>query len=151
MHMTQPSLTNDTYVEVAKRLYPPDKDGKFDRWAYYDYDSILEYLGNAVVTEFIGNYQGDALVLFKGEDNKWGYLSFGWGSCSGCDALQSCSDYEELGALIKWLEYGINWFSREETLKWFNEHDWKGDFCWSQDKEKVEVFVQRCKLVLEAV
>ena len=64
-------------------------------------------------------------------NGKIGHLIFGWGSCSGCDALQACSGYDSLQELCNELESDIKWFDdAKETLVWFKLHDWQGDFIW---------------------
>lgn len=53
-----------------------------------DYDTALEFAGATVhVYESFGSYQGQwwALVTYEG---KTGWVTGGYGSCSGCDAIQ---------------------------------------------------------------
>ena len=58
-------------------------------------------------------------------------LSLGWGSCSGCDALQACSTISEVQDLMDNLQNSIMWFfDSAEALEFFEEHDWEGDYSW---------------------
>jgi hypothetical protein len=60
-----------------------------------------------------------------------GFLTFGWGSCSGCDALQACSTYRDLAELMASLASGVIWFADDAELReWFVAHDWEGDWHW---------------------
>ena len=81
-------------------------------------------------------YLGDARILYADTGSGLGYLTFGWGSCSVCDALQDCSTYSDLAELIQQLATSIKWCSRKEMLKFFKEHDWEGDFGWHKDEQK---------------
>lgn len=55
------------------------------------------------------DYQGDSFALVRDGD-RWGWLTFGWGSCSGCDALQAAEgDEEELSELREQLIVSIVW------------------------------------------
>ncbi len=97
-----------------------------------DYEPLLnsfEY--GIVVAEDEDDYQGSSWRLFKDRDRcRYGYLEFGWGSCSGCDALQACSSYEDLEKLQKFLHSRIHWFETlKECKKWFMKHNWEGSWC----------------------
>ena len=129
----------------AKKLYP-------DFEKYYsesDYDPMVKAFGNVVVRVDDDAYQGDTRVLYN-NDGKIGYLVFGWGSCCCCDALQSCNSIEEVQELCNELENDILWFdTAEEALKWFNEHDWLGDWSWYTDEGKQ--FVHEAIIYLEGI
>lgn len=106
------------------------------------YSDLIAKFGEILVSVDIGTYQGNTLVALKKED-KYGYLQFGWGSCSGCDALQGCENYDNLQELVDYLESSIKWFDSKEELKsWGKEHDWDGDWFWRDDMLKVIEFVE---------
>ena len=106
-----------------------------------DYDALVSKFGEVLISCDIGTYQGDTLVVLK-KDDKYGYLQFGWGSCSYCDALQGCKNYEDLQELVDYLESSIKWFDSKEELKsWGEEHDWVGDWFWDGNELKVWNFV----------
>ena len=95
-------------IAQAQALFPDcQKDGWFD--SPYDYSPIINSFGQIVVQVDEDDYSGDTFVLLS-KDSSFGFLSFGWGSCCGCDALQGCESYEDLGKLIANLECGIKWF-----------------------------------------
>lgn len=79
-----------------------------------------------------GGYSGDSFAFLKLPDDKYAYLTFGWGSCTGCDALERCNSYndnEELKKLQDELFNGLKIFEgKKATLDFFNNHDWKGEF-----------------------
>lgn len=103
-------------------------DGGWGWWC--DYTPLIEAFGNVAIRIDDHGYQGDTRILYD-NDGKIGYLIFGWGSCSGCDALQACHDYEDLQRLCDQLQDMIMWFeSKDAALTYFHEHDWEGDFSW---------------------
>ena len=74
-----------------------------------DYTPIIESFGDVVVRVDDSGWTGDTYVLLRKND-KLGILVFGWGSCSGCDALQACRTLEDRDNLIDHLERNIKWF-----------------------------------------
>ncbi len=83
-------------------------------------------------------YQGDSWALLRGQDGRLGYLQFGWGSCSGCDALQGCDTPEEVVKLRDELYASIKWFSTiAETKAFFDSHDWEGDYDADNESRKL--------------
>jgi len=120
--------------------------GKPDSGWFYPsggYQQILDAIGEIVVQVDEDGYQGDTWVLYRRGD-EFGYLQFGWGSCSGCDALQACDSPKEVEELGRDLENSVMWKSREEMLRYFNDHDWAGDY-GSEDRVP---FIQRVKAIL---
>lgn len=95
-------------IAQAQALFPDcQKNGWF--YAPYDYSPIIESFGRVLIRVDDDDYSGDTFALLN-KDGDIGFLQFGWGSCSGCDALQDCNSYKELGELIERLENGIKWF-----------------------------------------
>lgn len=118
------------------------------------YDEIVAAFGHEVLVTVADNdYQGDTRYLLR-SGARYGHLNVGWGSCSGCDALQACSTLEELQKLADEIEQSIQWFeSQEEACQWFETHDWKGDYYWYQEEQAqyvdrvLRVLGSRCKVV----
>lgn len=72
-----------------------------------NYENLLEAAGLTVVTsEYFGSYQGDAIAIVKDEQGREGISVWGYGSCSGCDHLQSI---EPLGAYSKKDQLAADW------------------------------------------
>lgn len=102
-----------------------------------NYNPILEDFGYDIVLKVDDNdYQGDSRILYqRGEE--YGLLIFGWGSCSGCDALQACSTLEELQELYDSLERHIIWkSSKKEMLEYFQTRDWELQYSWHQEETR---------------
>lgn len=118
-----------------------------------DYQPLLESWGYAIKLQLDENdYQGDSFVLFRDEryspySLKYGILQFGWGSCSGCDALQACDSMEEVDALRTELHESIRWGTKEELYKYVTEHDWEAD--WSYSSAEGRAFVAACRELLK--
>ncbi len=54
-----------------------------------DYDVIVASFGDIMVAESYGDYQGDSMYMIR-RGARFGMVRVGWGSCSGCDALEAC-------------------------------------------------------------
>lgn len=109
-----------------------------DWWANKpSYRAIVESFVPTILLEVSDHdYQGDSRFLVQ-DGPRYGWLQFGWGSCSGCDALQACDTRDELGRLWERLRDSVKWFkNKQEALKFFQEHDWEGDYSWHDDEQK---------------
>ena len=120
-------------MSKARELYPEhfeDEDG----WLCIgSYQPIIDDIGTVIIQVDDEDYQGDTRVFYEG----YGYLQFGWGSCSGCDMLQACETEEEVNDVIREIEGGVQWFlNADEALTYFKTHDWEGDYSWHQDEQK---------------
>jgi hypothetical protein len=122
-------------MKDIREVYP----NCFDRyWGYpSNYQPMIDSFGyNILLAVHDRDYQGDSRYLFQNGD-RYGMLIFGWGSCSGCDALQSCSSYEDVDKLRMSLYNSTQWFdNKEDCLNYFINHDWEGDYCWHMDETK---------------
>lgn len=101
------------------------------------YREITDKFGEALITVEDMDYQGDTRILLKGHDGKFGYLLFGWGSCSGCDALQACTTLSDVEELAQILYSQIKWFESKNAVRFFFlTHDWEGDFTFNRAEQK---------------
>jgi hypothetical protein len=122
----------------VRSLYP-----MLDVFDLCDYGPMIDAMGIILVQSEDGSSQGDTRVLLE-KDGKFGYLCFGWGSCSGCDALQACSNWDDVQELYDSLASQVKWFDgAREALEWFKTHDWESDY--SRD----ETFIRECLILLE--
>ena len=119
-----------------------------DRWGWYDYQPMLDAFGKIAIQVDDDDYQGDSRLLYD-ENGKIGVLIFGWGSCSGCDALQACGSLEEVQELCDELQEDIKWFEdKTQALEYFTNHDWQGDYSWHSTETKE--FINKCIEYLSA-
>lgn len=112
------------------------------------YEGLIESCGVTIhVQQDMGSYQGDSLAIV-GEDGRIGWINWGWGSCSGCDALEACDSFDDLIALRESLYDSIRWFdSPAEMLAYWNGKDWATEwFSYEQDSEG---FVDKGRAFLE--
>jgi len=123
-------------MTTAKELYNYEDEIYF--WGPNNYQPMLDSFGTIVIQVDDNNYQGDSRVLYQ-SGSMFGWLQFGWGSCSGCDALQACENIEEVQELMNELQNSIKWFfDKEEAIEFFETHDWKGDYSyWNNGEQKV--------------
>lgn len=57
------------------------------------YEGLIESFGvEVVLDEHDDDYQGDSFYILRDAEDRYGFLAFGWGSCSGCDAFSSAWD-----------------------------------------------------------
>lgn len=97
------------------------------------YESLVASAGEIVGAWNIGDWQGDEVYLLKNGD-QYGFIVVGYGSCSGCDALQACENQEEVDELKQSIVDEIVWGSKEyiydyifsvEANRWyFHEDQW---------------------------
>lgn len=116
-------------MKTAKELYPQE-----DHWfSVYSYQPILNEIGNIIIQVDDKDYQGDTRVVFE-KDGKYGFLIFGWGSCSGCDALQACNNHESVQELMDGMVNDVEWFDSFDLLKKrFAERDWELQYSWHHE------------------
>lgn len=116
-------------------------------YSWCDYQPMLNAFGDILIQVDDNDYQGDSRLLYE-NDGKFGVLIFGWGSCSGCDALQACYSIEEVQKLCDELQNDIKWFdTAKEAHSWFIEHDWEGDYSWAY--QETRYFINHCLDYLE--
>ena len=114
------------------------------------YDELIDEFGTVLLKASDGAYQGDTYVLLQ-YDNDYGYLNFGWGSCSGCDALEGCGSWAELDELRDTLSDQIHWEEgAEKMLGWWLAKDWGGEYN-SMDEAKQQFVVDGRKILEIAV
>lgn len=106
---------------------------------------MLDSFGEIVIQVDELGYQGDSFVVYQDGD-RYGFLSFGWGSCSGCDALKACNDTDEIQELMDKLRGSIRWFdSAKAAVDWFIHFDWAGQHefhtdIWEEFEEQVNKY-----------
>jgi len=127
-------------MKNIKEVYPEALAlGRNGNWwdGAYDYTPLLNSFGYDIIIRVdVKDYQGDSYLLFK-NGKKLGYLIFGWGSCSGCDALQACKSYKAIEELREKLHNSIKWFNNaKDMLDYFQNKDWEDEFFWYVDEGK---------------
>lgn len=99
-------------------------------WSYHNLLKIRNYW--PVASSSTGGYQGDYLVVTK-KDGEYGVIIIGYGSCSGCDALQSCRDMKD----VRDLAMGMNPMpvgrTKEDVISYLVNKDWECHF-WDDDE-----------------
>lgn len=91
---------------------------------FESYTPIIKSFGNVIVRYDEPGYEGFTYVVLE-NDGKYGYLTFGWGSCEFCDALQACESFDDVQQLIDLLYSQIIWRDTRGELKNYLIHkDW---------------------------
>lgn len=117
-------------MPTIEEMFPNCRNPEYSWFSPPDYSELISSFGHEILLEEEdGHYQGDTRVLLRREDEAYGFLMFGWGSCSGCDALQACSNYKDLEELRDYLIQSIQWQDSLESMRKFIENkDWAGEF-----------------------
>ena len=120
-----------------------DETGYFYRSCRY-YNVLISTIGDIKVEVEVKDYSGDTWLLLE-KDGKFGYLSYGWGSCSGCDRLQACETPEDIMQLRDYLDSSVKWFDdASEALSFINNHDWVGDYgAYYEEEQATFVFAAK--------
>lgn len=112
------------------------------------YESAMEAAGAMVhVVEQFGDYQGTAWAKVTHEGNT-GWVSYGYGSCSECDAWQSFRDGFEYGDDIpadKLAQFGLDYLSPIMTQE-EAEATASKDSEWDTEADKVLAFIRTNKV-----
>ncbi len=80
------------------------------------------------------DYSGDSWMIVREKlrsgERRWGFLRFGWGSCSGCDALEGCENAYEQQALRDELVGQVVWRDTpEDLIAWYDtQRDHEGEY-----------------------
>lgn len=98
------------------------------------YTPFLASMGCQIVLQVNErDYSGDSWLIlgsadgYGSGDQEFGYLSFGWGSCSGCDALAQCGTVSDQMSLRRELKRKIKWCDDKQAMAVFlRDRDWKG-------------------------
>ena len=116
-----------TFIPKEIELTPEDFRYGPGRVSYSD---INKTFGTVLVEIDQDDYQGSSIVAIHNEELGFGFVIYGWGSCSGCDALQDCHNAGDLRDLQMEIFNDFSWFP---TLQDMQEHvrlkDWNGTFC----------------------
>lgn len=103
-------------------------------WVDGHYRDLIEDQGEIVLEYRIGDYQGDLLFVIR-DANSFGFVSTGYGSCSGCDYLQACKSIEEVMGLQSWLISKIKWFESLSEFKRYLTHGFQGNNWFSNEPD----------------
>jgi len=106
-------------------------------YGYVSYENIVDSWGYDVIDWVVtGSYQGDHVVLL-GDGDRRAVVIIGYGSCSGCDHLESISpygygdedkDWSEVIQFSEDMKKGIEWKNSPEEFAadlnaWLSEKD----------------------------
>ena len=134
-------------MKPIEEVYPEAISDTGIFWGESNYIPLLESLGYEISIRIDDDdYQGDSRLLFQ-DAASYGLLIFGWGSCSGCDALQACDSYEEMESLRQKLSNEIHWEPTGKAMSaWIENKDWELEYSWHTARTKT--FVEKCLLYL---
>lgn len=118
-------------------MFDVTKDNKY----VYSYEGLIDSFGvEIVLDEHDDDYQGDSFYLLRDND-RFGYLAFGWGSCSGCDAFEAARDDGNIAVveLRDELWSSVVWFDSLEDLRVYLGDD-KSQLRWYGYNSAFKVF-----------
>lgn len=92
------------------------------------YSSLIDsFEVTTLIEEHDNDYQGDSYLLLS-NGSEFGLLIFGWGSCSGCDALEACSSPVEVTELRDELWNSITWRTESQMIEYLSAKDWSLEY-----------------------
>lgn len=104
-------------------MFEVTKNNKYGQ----SYEGLIDSFGvDVVFDEHDDDYQGDSFYLLRDVDGRVGFLAFGWGSCSGCDAFSAAWDSgdADLVELRDGLWDDVEWYGSLNDLRVaFDEKD----------------------------
>lgn len=111
------------------------------------YSDMATSFGDVLVEVEENDYQGCTWILLRGKDDRFGYLVYSWGSCSGCDDLQGCSGNADLEELHTRLWDSIKWDAGLvevlEVIRADVEEDAEDE--WMRHRDDGKRFLEECK------
>ena len=121
-----------------KLLYPNWFNPNENTLGYIRHEDIVRSFNfDILIDSHDGSFSGDSWYLL-GNGSSYGYLVFGWGSCSRCDALLGCKDADDLAELYNQLLNKIVWKnSKADMYNYFKTKDWELEF-YNDDSEFCE-------------
>ena len=130
------------------KVYFPDLKDEHDYFNVPHMEELIKSSGCDVIGSLrLGSWSGDVIMVLRA-NNKFGLLVFGYGSCSGCDALQACDNYKELFDLRENRYDSVVWKEYEEFVDYLKNKDWETEFYCAGDKKKkreIKQFVKEVK------
>lgn len=119
------------FIEVAKTLYPEyaaEEAAEGDFYGPGNYQPIINFFGKVVGQVDEQNYSGDSFVLYQRESG-YAVLIFGWGSCSGCDALQACHSMSDIAEVIDFLSGQVREFATAaDVIAYFDDNSRENEY-----------------------
>lgn len=124
---------------IREALEEKNKD-RFDESKYWSMSAEYEDAFSdckILAWESVGDYQGDYFAIVQGPDGRIGFVKIGYGSCSGCDALQGTIGYRD--------------DSKEEREKCMKEvlellEGIRGEVHWERDKAEMKAYLTSEKI-----
>ena len=102
-------------MKTAKELFP-NCENEYGFSSPFGYGPIFENLGNVLIKVEERGYSGSSYLLME-KDGLYSLHFYYWGSCPGCDSLQSCGSYEAVQTLMDRFASEIEWESREGIIR----------------------------------
>ena len=122
----------------------PQMDYEWRTFSSVSWEDLIRSFGYTVhVTHRFDSYSGDGIAIM-GNGEQLGILVFGYGSCSGCDALEACNTYERLDELRQSLHNKIKWYDTDslpEAIAAFLMHAYiTNQWYWHDNEIKKQLF-----------
>ena len=122
-----------------------------DDYSFPSYQRLVESYGYEVLDSIsLGSYQGDIVMVVGNMAGQYGLLVTGYGSCSGCDALEGCGNrVDELEELRERLCASVIFHSPAEMIETLEHRDWGGQYYSSEyDEPEFKEWLSKVKEAL---
>ena len=97
------------------------------------YEQLVASLGlETLLREADDGYSGSTYMIVREPDtDRVGFLTFSWGSCSGCDDVEGANTYEDAENIRAGLRDEINWAESRAALRaWIDTAAWDDAHRW---------------------
>jgi hypothetical protein len=113
----------------------------------YSYGPLDSALGQNVVTVTDKDYQGTTRILLKGDDGRYAFYSYSWGSCSGCDFAEGCGSVDEFVEYANRAWDELKWMDSKDAAAFaqgkIDEDDKRDQMeAWMRDENELEFYKQ---------
>lgn len=137
----------ELYPDCLRKYFEDDLEEHFSSPVCYL--PLVRNLGRVIIEVSDSDWQGSSRFLLE-KEGKYAILCYTWGSCSYCDSLQGCQNYEELQDLMDGFNSRLEWKSKEEIFEKieFESGEITGFSRW--DEEEDIQFVNELKSWMES-
>lgn len=122
-----------------KNKKPSGQKHEFEQKDFFDYkDMINSWPYENLYLKYVGDYQGDVVLLLKNGDD-YGFFTIGYGSCSGCDALEACNTREERVSLALDFKRNIKWRDKVNLINYLKQENLEHEWFWYDEDMRAAI------------
>lgn len=131
--------------EFQDRVHAVEPGVDFTKWSHgVGYMTLIQAMGHDLLVHLSeSGWSGDDFLLMRDADGRYGFLVFGWGSCSGCDAMEAASSWEDAEAIYQKLCDDVHWFDTLAGCVAYIHDKHRAGMEWYRFSDEFPSFVQQ--------